>query len=135
MNALCRNRLLKDRRGSTAVEFAMIMPLMATLMIGAMEMGRYFFAFNSLSSATEQLARYAMVQNNPTTTQLTTQFGEYLIGDSSDVTLTFTTEVDAVTGLSFQVVDVTMPHEAIIPFVDMGTMTLRSRMRTPLPPA
>lgn len=134
MSILRRNRLLKDRRGSTAIEFAMLMPLMATMMIGAMEMGRYFLAFNSVSSATEQLARYAMVQTNATTAQLTTQFGQYLVGDPADVTLDFTTEVDAVTGLSFQVVDVTMPHEAIIPFVDMGTMTIRSRMRTPLPP-
>ena len=129
-------RLLRDRRGSTAIEFALIMPIMATLMIGAMEMGRYFLAFNTISSATEQLSRYAMIQPNATTAQLQVQMQQYLGGvDPLDVNLQFSNEVDPVTGLTFQIVDVSLPHEVLIPFIDMGPMTIRSRMRTPLPPA
>ena len=134
MNTVRRTKLLRDRRGSTAIEFALILPIMATMMIGAMELGRYFLAFSSISSATEQLARYAMIQPNATSGELTNQFQGFLAGDSTDVALTFSTEVDAVTGLTFQVVDVSLPHEAIIPFIDIGTMTIRSRLRTPLPP-
>lgn len=135
MNIVRGTKLLGDRRGSTAIEFALILPIMATMMIGAMELGRYFLAYSSISSATEQLARYTMIQPNASSSELTTQFQGYLAGDSTDVVLTFSTEVDAVTGLTFQVVDVALPHEAIIPFIDMGTMTIRSRVRTPLPPA
>ncbi len=136
MTRFFKGRLLRDRRGSTAVEFAMILPIMATMMIGAMEMGRYFLAFNSISSATEQLARYAMITPNVTTTQLTSQMQQYLSGvDPSDVSLAFSNEADPVSGLTFQVVDVSLPHETIIPFIDMGATTIRSRMRTPLPPA
>lgn len=134
MNVLRRNRLLRDRRGSTAVEFAMILPILSTMMIGAMEMGRYFLESSSISSATERLARYAMITPNVTSTQLTAQFQSYLMGDPTNVSLAFSTEVDAVTGLTFQVVDVSVPHDLIIPFVNMGTLNIASRVRTPLPP-
>ena len=131
-----RRNLLRDRRGSTAVEFAMILPLMVTMMFGAMELGRYFLAFNSISSATEQLSRYAMIQGDATSVQLEAQLAQYLMGvDPAGLTLQFTNEIDAATGLTFQVVDVSMVHQTSIPFVEVDDLTIRSRIRTPLPPA
>ena len=130
-----RRSLLRERRGNVAVECAMIMPLMAVLMFGAVELGRYFLAFNSISSATEQLSRYAMIQGDATATQLEAQLEQYLVGvDAADLTLAFSTEIDATTGLTFQVVDVSMVHQTSVPFVDIDDLPIRSRIRTPLPP-
>ena len=131
-----KRNLWRDRRGSAAIEFAMVLPIIVTMMFGTMELGRYFLTFSSISSATEQLSRYVMIDPDATSTELEAQLEGFLIGiDADDLTLDFSNEVDAATGLTFQVVDVSLPHSTMIPFADMGTMTIRSRVRTPLPPA
>lgn len=50
-----------DQRGAAAIEFAIIGPLLFTLLLGIVEMGRMFYVRESLEYATEQAARYYMV--------------------------------------------------------------------------
>ena len=53
--------LRADRRGAAAIEFAIIGPLLFTFLLGIVEMGRMFYVRESLEYATEQAARYYMV--------------------------------------------------------------------------
>src|SRR5262245_28741698 len=68
---MCRPRMrwLKDlrldRRGGAAVEFAILAPVLFTMLLGIVEMGRMFYVRQALEYATEQAARYYML--NPTT--------------------------------------------------------------------
>jgi Flp pilus assembly protein TadG len=57
--------LLRDRKGGAILEFALLAPLLFTLLLGIVEMGRMFYVRHALEYATEQAARYYML--NPTT--------------------------------------------------------------------
>lgn len=47
----------RDQRGAVAVEFAIILPVLATLMLGMIQYGYYFFAAQSASSGAREAAR------------------------------------------------------------------------------
>lgn len=69
-------RIRKDKRGFTAVEFAMVAPPFLMLLFGTIAVGLYFFVTFSLENAVEQSARLirtgqAQSQDPPMTT---TQF-------------------------------------------------------------
>ena len=59
------SHLWRDRRGGAAIEFAFVGPVFIALMLGAVELGRMYYVRQSMEYATEQAARYYML--NPTT--------------------------------------------------------------------
>lgn len=54
-------RLARDRAGASALEMAMIMPVLFAMLIGVMELGRYVFTVQSLRTVTAEAARMAVV--------------------------------------------------------------------------
>jgi Flp pilus assembly pilin Flp len=52
---------LRQQRGATAVEFALVAAFFLMLLFGIMEMGRVFFYFNGAAEATRLGARLAVV--------------------------------------------------------------------------
>jgi Flp pilus assembly protein TadG len=54
-------RTLRNGKGSTIVEFAMVFPLLLLLMFGVMDFGFYFFVQHSLQFATREGVRLALV--------------------------------------------------------------------------
>jgi Flp pilus assembly protein TadG len=82
--------LRRDRRGSAAIEFAILAPVLFTVMLGIIEMGRMFYVRQALEYATEQAARYYML--NPTTDSgsVTTYLqGQMAGGMGSGVTVSY----------------------------------------------
>jgi Flp pilus assembly protein TadG len=61
------SRLRADRRGGAVLEFAIIGPVLLTILLGVVEMGRMFYIRHALEYATEEAARYYMI--HPTATQ------------------------------------------------------------------
>jgi Flp pilus assembly protein TadG len=59
-----RNRL-RDERGASAVEFAMIVPLLVALAVGIAEFGHAFQVQGTLSSAAREGVRVMALQNDP----------------------------------------------------------------------
>ena len=57
--------LRRDRRGGAAIEFAILAPVLFGILFGIVEVGRMFYVRHALEYATEQAARYYML--NPTT--------------------------------------------------------------------
>ena len=51
--------MLRDRRGSAAVEMALVAPLLLLLMFGSVEMGNYFYDNHVVIKAVRDGARYA----------------------------------------------------------------------------
>jgi Flp pilus assembly protein TadG len=51
----------RDASGAAAVEFAMCAPILITLSLGKLEIGRAMLAYHSLSLAAFEAGRYAMV--------------------------------------------------------------------------
>lgn len=68
MTPWCRNkmfelrRFLHDRRGATAVEFALTIPAALLLTVGALELGRAVFAQAAINHAAQETARFASVR-------------------------------------------------------------------------
>ena len=56
---------LRDERGATAVEFALIVPLLIVLVIGIAEFGRAFQVQGTLSAAAREGVRVMALQNDP----------------------------------------------------------------------
>lgn len=52
--------LLRDRRGAAAAEFALILPVALLLLLGTIDIGRYFWALNQLEKAVQAGTRYAV---------------------------------------------------------------------------
>lgn len=80
-----------DRCGGAAVEFAILAPVLFTMLLGIIEMGRMFYVRQALEYATEQAARYYML--NPTTDSgsVTTYLqGQMAGGMGSGITVEYT---------------------------------------------
>jgi Flp pilus assembly protein TadG len=56
---------LRDERGATAVEFALIVPLLIVLVLGIAEFGRAFQVQGTLSAAAREGVRVMALQNDP----------------------------------------------------------------------
>ena len=59
------HKRLRDQRRATAVEFAMIVPLLLTLVLGIAEFGHAFQVQGTLSAAAREGARVMALQNDP----------------------------------------------------------------------
>ena len=55
------SHLLRDRRGASAAEFAMVLPLMLILLLGVIDAGRLMWTWNRAEKATQLGVRYAAV--------------------------------------------------------------------------
>jgi Flp pilus assembly protein TadG len=66
-------RLLKDQRGASAVEFVIVLPLLALLLIGAFYVCFMMYAYSTLHYAVEDAARCRSVKTAVSTNATTTQ--------------------------------------------------------------
>jgi Flp pilus assembly protein TadG len=66
-------RFIRDQSGSSAIEFAMILPLLLIFLFGIIDAGRWMWTYNEAEKATQMGARFAIVAN-PVTTGLNTSF-------------------------------------------------------------
>lgn len=106
------SRLLSADAGSTALEFAFILPVLLLIIFGVFEFGRMFWTQNTLQYAVEQTARQlitAPVTTNPvltdcsTSTDNTTAVTNNLVSlDPSLVTVSFSSETNTGSGLATQ---------------------------------
>ncbi len=58
MRRIAANWFVRDRRGSTAVEFAIVAPLLLALVFSIMEAGWYFFVTSSVQQASANASRF-----------------------------------------------------------------------------
>ena len=64
------HRLLSDRRGSVAVQFALGAPILVTLLLGVLESGRLFWTWTTIQYAAEETGRYALAHPGTTAADL-----------------------------------------------------------------
>ena len=60
VESLCGRRILRPRRGQSVVEMALMMPLMALLLIGTVDLGRAFFYYARLTNAVREGAMFGV---------------------------------------------------------------------------
>jgi Flp pilus assembly protein TadG len=70
--ALTIKRFFKNNKGSSAVEFALILPAFFSFIFGCIEFGMIMWGRLSLEYATSKAARYAYVNSSTTSSAVTT---------------------------------------------------------------
>jgi Flp pilus assembly protein TadG len=84
-------RLIADCRGAAVLEFAFIGPVLFTLLLGTVDVGRMFYVRQNLEYATEEAARYYMLNPSASESDVTAQFRAKLSAvPSASVTPTYT---------------------------------------------
>ena len=122
--------LRADQRGAAAIEFAIIGPLLLTLLLGIVEMGRMFYVRESLEYATEQAARYYMV--NPAATQdaVTTALRNAMAGGmGSSISTPTYTDVSSCNGnvaVTCTTITATYTFVSVASFLNLGSPVLRA---------
>jgi Flp pilus assembly protein TadG len=100
------NRLASDRSGASAVELALALPVLTSMLYGIFTVGQLFEADAGMQHALGEGARYATLCLNPTAagvctvptnTQITTRISGKLFGPSHGLTPTITTDTTAKT--------------------------------------
>ena len=97
-----------DRRGASAVEFALTIPVLLTMIIGILQLGMLFQAKAGLQQAVETGARYATTYPNPSDTEITAKISSSRFGLKSAYITGPTLTHGTVNGVKY--VDVSMSY-------------------------
>lgn len=111
-------RLRKDKRGVSAIEFAMIAPVLILMIIGVFQMGSLFHSRAVLSNAVSEGARFATIFPRPTSAQIVTRVVEHRPASAGVAAFSTPTAVftrNTATGTWF--VDVSMTYTKTLNFI------------------
>jgi Flp pilus assembly protein TadG len=119
------------RAGSVAVEFALIIPVALTILVGIVEVGRALWIRVSLQFAVEEGARYMMVHQNAADADLTAFALDKLAGiDPDSVDLSLLRET--VDGTDFVTVSATFQFYYVASLMTGEPFLLTGSSRAPL---
>jgi Flp pilus assembly protein TadG len=137
-----------EEQGSALIEFAVMLPMLAILLTGAVDLGRAWYFDIEVASAAEAGALYG-VQNpgdisgmnaaasldapDLTTLQTTATYGSECSDGSSVVALSTSTPTCSANAVEFVEVDTTATYKPMLIYpgaASLFTMTAKSRMRT-----
>lgn len=122
--------LRADQRGAALLEFAIVGPLLLTLLLGIVEMGRMFYVRNSLEYATEQAARFYTVTPSATWSQVQSALQNAMAGGMGpDVTVTQDPDVNPCNGntaVTCTTIHATYTFVSVASFLNLGSPVLRA---------
>jgi len=114
-------RFLPDRRGAAVLEFALVAPVLFTMLLGIVVLGILFLAQAGLRSAVEDAARFATIWPRPTQADIEARITARRFGmDPANIvapTITFNTTA------SPNYVIITMGYNITINYI-LGTKTI-----------
>lgn len=73
MTSRLLHKLRSDSRAAGVVEFALVAPVLLSMVVGVVQLGRLYLANAGLASAVEDAARYATIWPRPTQAQITSR--------------------------------------------------------------
>lgn len=120
----------RSERGAAAVEFALVLPLLVTLLLGIMEFGRVYNAQVSVTSAAREGARVMAIQKDPVTAREAVRAGSPSLSPQvSDSQIAFSPATGCPVG-SVVKVTVSYPQSFMTGFFGDGlTLTGKGAMR------
>ena len=119
------------RKGSVAVEFALIFPLALMIFIGIVEVGRAMWVRASLQFVAEEGARYMMVHQNASDAELLAFALDKLVGvNPASVDLSFDRET--VDGTDFVTINATFQFQYVASLIGWKPFVLTGSSRAPL---
>ncbi|MBF0394669.1 MAG: pilus assembly protein [Alphaproteobacteria bacterium] len=136
MPLLCR--LAACRRGSTAVELALILPAFLAVVFAAIELSRYVWTRTTVQHATDEAARYALAHPTATSAAIVQVAKDAAIGlDANDPCLLgFTAAADPADS-TFTIISTSCTFQYILPemitytLIPYGADSITARARVP----
>ena len=123
-------RLLCARRGAAAVEFALIGPVLLTLVFGIIEAAQLYWARNALTFAAQEAGRYVIAHPTATTSDITAYARRRVLGvDPASVTATVASDVAS--GTTFLTVRLSSRF-TFLQVVPLAPVNLTASSRVPL---
>jgi len=122
--------LFGARRGSAAIEFALLAPALFTMVLGAVDVGRMFYVRQGLEYATEQAAHYYALNPNGVQSDVTTYLQGQMaggMGSSVSVGYTDTSNCNTKTNITCTTITATYSFSFIVGYLGLGTKTLTAR--------
>ncbi len=122
---------LRRQRGGTLVELALVLPIFFLMVFGILDFGRGIWAYNTLSYASREGVRYAVVRGSkslhPASVNDIRQIVIAQTGglDASKLTVTVTWLPDNVPGSNVKV-QTQYNFVSIVPLLKLGTLALSS---------
>lgn len=123
--------ILADRRGTTALEYALILPALLMLILGIMDVGRLVWVQGTLEYATAAAARCAAVNATDCTT--TAQVQAYGVARAFGMTLA-TSDFTVTTEACGRRVAASRPFTFVTPWVTPQDLTLAASACYPAQP-
>jgi len=134
MNRRFAHQLREDQTASMAVEFALLGPILLTLLVGVFQVATYMQNYNAVRSIASDGARYTMIEyqkgNNVTNTQIRSILlsaatnAPYLL-DTDRLTISVDdVATSRVTGAKEMEIDIAYTLEDWLPFVTLPETTL-----------
>lgn len=126
--------LVRDSRGAALTEFALILPVLITLLLGVLNMGVYFFAKNSVENAIDEVARDAAIFPTPSQSEMQTIFDDELLKTEASGTVTLSIQ-NGTSSNGTKYVDLSTSYSIPVNlvFVDLGSIPARAERRVYLP--
>jgi len=129
------SKLKHDARGISAVEFALIAPVLLTFLVGLAQLGTLYVANTGLKSAVGEGARFATIWPRPTNDEIIARITDRRFGldptyiTAPTVTPATTAERAANEGRNF--LDIQMSYEVRLNFIFFATspFTITERRR------
>lgn len=117
-------RLLRDRRGTAAVEFAMISPIFFALLLSVVDIGKYMWTLNTMQYAIDEAVRAGAVQEL-TDSQIEARVTQALlpISGGNPVDVLAASGTDSVTVTANSTYQFLFPISAIIGQADINLRT------------
>lgn len=119
--------------GASALEFALILPVFATMLFGTIQMGLAYYFAGSVQYALERTARLTMVEQDMSASQVQTAFSNELANfTDQDIDLNYS--VDNSGDVPIAQLRADYQHEFVIPLVPSFSVTFTAETRVPLEP-
>ena len=133
MIARIRN-LLRDTRGVGAVEFAMVAPLIITLIVGTLNIGNYIYAQNSVAAAVDKVGREAAVYPFPSDEKMRTIFADAILKQEATIPVSLAIQRGTTSnGTKYVNLSTTYSLPVELIFVSLGSMPVSADRRVYIP--
>jgi Flp pilus assembly protein TadG len=124
-------RLLRERSGTTALEFAIVLPVLVLLTFAIFDSGRAFFVKHSLEHAVSNVSREALVDPLLSDAQLIDRVRAHVAGMKSETVEVQVTR-PVIDGHAYIVLDARYPFALLVPFISSGDIVLAASARVVL---
>jgi Flp pilus assembly protein TadG len=110
----------RNERGAVAAEFALLLPVLLTILFGIIEFGMIMYSREIVTNASREGARAGIVQGPPKRTagEIITIAGNYLTNTGiNPANVTFTVAGEGLTNPNTLTVTATYPYNFLIPWI------------------